>query len=779
MNDSKHPSRDRLTTKRFAAIIIATTIIVGVLDFYTSAQLVGSVLFTFPLALCAMQDSKRLLWGIAGAAAALTVAAELTGANRTGLVGPEFELINRGLLIASLLTLTIIIHLWINRAREINRITVEKDRESRRLADTTQFLNNVLESSTEYSIIAADLDGGILIWNEGARRNYGYTSEEMVGRANLRVLHTSEDIDSGRVQALFDATLETGNASAVLERRRKSGTLFTAQLAMALRRDAVGTPTGYLMISSDISQRIRLEREVERKNAELEGQYYRVQHANRLKSEFLANMSHELRTPLNAIIGFSELMYDGKAGEMSPHQKEYTGDVLASARHLLQLINDVLDLAKIEAGKMEFHPEPVNLPKIVNEVCDVVRTLVAAKRLDLRIDIAAGLADLVLDAGKLKQVLYNYLSNAIKFSNEGGEITVHAMPEGEDHFLLDVRDTGIGIKADDLARLFLEFEQLDTGRSKQSQGTGLGLALTQRIVEAQGGRVGVESEPNQGSRFWVVLPRRTGSGELHAPQLRSHRVRSGAPVVLVVDDDSRDRAQIEAALSLAGFAVETASNGSRAIAMCREQVFAGITLDLLLPDTNGWQVLSAIREQGLNIRTPVIVVSVVVDKAAVAVFDAQDRLVKPFQPAELIDVLRHHGVRAPPARSVLLVDDDLAAVAVLRKRLESEGYRTLHAATAAEARKMLDAQNPDAAVITVQMASGGLELIEQIRLSGSARGMAVIVTTRHDLRFDELEKLQRESLPVVAKGENAGEAVVSALRARLAQSLPILLEPAA
>jgi PAS domain S-box-containing protein len=195
---------------------------------------------------------------------------------------------------------------------------MEKDREGRRLVETTRFLNNVLESSTEHSIIATDLDGGILIWNEGARRNYGYTSEEMVGRANLRVLHTNEDIDSGRVHAVFDATLKTGNATDVLERRRKSGEHFTAQSSMTLRRDAVGAPSGYLMISNDISERCRLEDEVKRKNEELEGQYYRVQHANRLKSEFLANMSHELRTPLNAIIGFSELIYDGKGlGERS------------------------------------------------------------------------------------------------------------------------------------------------------------------------------------------------------------------------------------------------------------------------------------------------------------------------------------------------------------------------------------------------------------------------------------------------------------------------------
>ena len=666
-------------------------------------------------------------------------------------------------------------------ARDITdqkRLEEQITQRNRELTEATGFLNNVLESATEYSIIAKDSDGNILTWNEGARRNYGYSAEEMVGKSNSSTLHMSEDIESGRVQALFGATLKSGKAEGVFERRRKSGERFTAAVSMTLRRDAAGAPVGYLMISKDITEQKRLEEQVQRKNEELEEQYRRVQEANRLKSEFLANMSHELRTPLNAIIGFSEMMHDGKAGVMPPQQKEFTGDILTSARHLLQLINDVLDLAKVEAGKMEFHPEPVDLPKLINEVRDVVRTLIARKHIKVSTQIDPGLTGLVLDPGKLKQVLYNYLSNAIKFTHDEGEITVRAVPEDADHFRLEVRDTGIGIKPGDLGRLFVEFEQLDTSISKKYQGTGLGLALTRRIVEAQGGRVGVNSELAKGSTFYVVLPRKTGAGDQEAPA-RPRRAESGAPVVLVVEDDPRDRAQIELALSVGGYAVETALSGSQAIALCRERAFAGITLDLLLPDSNGWEVLNAIRAQGPNMATPVIVVSIVVDKAAAAAFTVQDYLVKPFQAADLIKVLRRNGVSAPPVRCVLIVDDDRPAVAALRQRLDREGYRTLHAASAAAALKFLDTQKPDAAVINVEMASGGFELLAQMRLADPTRRMPVIVSTWNKLQGNDLERLHRDSLPVVAKGEHAGEAVVAELRAILAKSTAALLKPAA
>ncbi|WP_141733878.1 response regulator [Oligoflexus tunisiensis] len=246
--------------------------------------------------------------------------------------------------------------------------------------------------------------------------------------------------------------------------------------------------------------------ELLRAKSELEDRNQRVQEANRLKSEFLANMSHELRTPLNAIIGFAELMHDGKVGSVTEQQKEYLGDILTSGRHLLTLINDVLDLSKVEAGKMDFRPEKTNLAVVVREITDIVRELAAKKRILIETDIDASLTELFLDPAKLKQVLYNYLSNAIKFTGAEGRVTVRARPEEEGKFRVEVEDTGIGIEPKDLDRLFVEFQQLDSSSEKQYPGTGLGLALTKKIVVAQGGHVGVRSVPGQGSIFFMVLP---------------------------------------------------------------------------------------------------------------------------------------------------------------------------------------------------------------------------------------------------------------------------------
>jgi signal transduction histidine kinase len=233
-----------------------------------------------------------------------------------------------------------------------------------------------------------------------------------------------------------------------------------------------------------------------------------AEEANRMKSEFLANMSHELRTPLNAIMGFTKLMAHGKVGPVSAQQQEFLGDILTSSHHLLQLINDVLDLAKVEAGKMEFFPEPVDLTQLVGEVRDILRGIVSTKRIRIDADVDPTCTGIELDAAKLKQVLFNYVSNALKFTPEDGRVSICVRAEGADSFRIEVKDTGIGIREEDIGRLFSKFRQLDSSASKKYQGTGLGLALTRQIAEAQGGHVGVESVFGSGSTFFVVLPRR-------------------------------------------------------------------------------------------------------------------------------------------------------------------------------------------------------------------------------------------------------------------------------
>jgi signal transduction histidine kinase len=280
---------------------------------------------------------------------------------------------------------------------------------------------------------------------------------------------------------------------------------------------------------------------VRQRARELEAENHQFQEVSRLKSLFLANMSHELRTPLTAIIGFSDLLQSGNVPTASPQFAQFLGYIGVSGRHLLRMIGDVIDLSKVESGNLDFFPEPVDLPALVHEVYAIVGAEIHRKRIRFAAEIDPGLVDLVLDPARLRQVLYNYLSNAVKFTPEDGAITLHARAHGAGQFRVEVEDSGIGIAASDVSRLFTEYEQLDTGYAKQHQGAGLGLALTRRLVEAQGGAVGVTSAQGRGSVFWVELARVCRID--HAPEGASEfTVGKGTEDTEVTDDAQAARA---------------------------------------------------------------------------------------------------------------------------------------------------------------------------------------------------------------------------------------------
>jgi CheY-like chemotaxis protein len=327
--------------------------------------------------------------------------------------------------------------------------------------------------------------------------------------------------------------------------------------------------------------------------------------ASRLKSEFLANMSHELRTPLNAIIGFAELMHKGKVGPVSDDHKEYLGDILISSRHLLQLINDVLDLAKVESGKIEFRPEPVQPADLVNEVRDVVRGLASSKRIAFETEIAPGLETLVVDPGRIKQVLYNYVSNAIKFTPDGGRVTVRIVEEGMDLFRVDVADTGIGIPREKFSKLFVEFQQLDATSGKRYQGTGLGLALTKRIVEAHGGRVEVKSAVGEGSTFSAILPRMLAL-EVSEPVQLPPEIRLEDRHVLVVDDDEASLKLVERALEELGLKAVCASGAEEGLRAAALEPPGLVVLDLVMPEVDGFQFISRFAQMPASRGVPVV-----------------------------------------------------------------------------------------------------------------------------------------------------------------------------
>ena len=366
-------------------------------------------------------------------------------------------------------------------------------------------LQSAIFNSANFSSIATDAKGVIQIFNVGAERMLGYTAaevmnkitpadisdpQEVIARAKALSAELGNPITPGFEALVFKASRGIEDIYE-LTYIRKDGSRFPAVVSVTALRDAQNAIIGYLLIGTDNTAR---KRAIE------------LEYANRMKSEFLANMSHELRTPLNSIIGFTEFLIDEKPGPLRPKQQEYLGDVLNSARHLLQLINDVLDLAKVEAGKMELHPETFPVRKAVEEVAAVIKSIAHKKHIAVGIELSDGLDAVTLDQHKFKQVLYNLLSNAVKFTDEGGQVDIYARRLDPHRLEVRVRDTGIGIKAEDIDRLFTEFQQLDSDTARRFEGTGLGLALTKKIVEFQGGRIGVESEPGKGSVFTVVLP---------------------------------------------------------------------------------------------------------------------------------------------------------------------------------------------------------------------------------------------------------------------------------
>ena len=494
-------------------------------------------------------------------------------------------------------------------------------------------------------LLAYDLDRRVILDANARATGLFQCTRDDLRSADLHALSPSRQPDgriSAEAAAHYIGRALNGESPAFAWMFHARGELIPTETRI-INLATVGRNLAQINIT-DLRERLRAD-EIRRRSAELEAQNRRIQEASRLKSEFLANMSHELRTPLNAIIGFAELLHDGQVDPTSATHKEFLGDILTSGRHLLQLINDVLDLAKVEAGKLEFRPEVVEVARLVGEVVAILRTTAAEKQIRLETELDPAVVNLVVDPARLKQVAYNYLSNALKFTGAGGSVTLRVKPDGDEGFRLEVQDTGVGIAPEDLGRLFVEFQQLEAGAAKRHQGTGLGLALTRRLVESQGGSVGVKSVLGKGSTFHVCLPRVPIAMPRTVTPIRFAPARAGARTVLVVEDDVRDQAQLVATLESAGYAVELASTGAEAITRWRARNYDAATIDLLLPDMSGLELLAALRSERTNHRTPIIVVTVVPDAKVVAGFTVHDILHKPLDRESLIASLARAGIR--------------------------------------------------------------------------------------------------------------------------------------
>jgi signal transduction histidine kinase/CheY-like chemotaxis protein len=389
--------------------------------------------------------------------------------------------------------------------------------------------------------------------------------------------------------------------------------------------------------------------------------------ASRMKSEFLANMSHELRTPLNAIIGFSEVLKDGLMGDLTDQQRGFIGDIFSSGKHLLSLINDILDLSKVEAGKMMLDLEPVQISSLFVNSLSIIREKAAARHIRLSMDAADELGSIRVDVRKVKQIVYNLLSNAVKFTSDGGEVILRArctpraevgqlndvttgrtFPLAENEFAqfleLSVTDSGIGISPENLSRLFKPFSQIDSGLARKFEGSGLGLAMVKLLAELHGGLVAVESLVGVGSRFTVWLPLRSKEEmpifvKAPAPAAPRPDALEGPPTALVVEDDLKSAELIRVQLETQGFKVLHAVSAEEALILAGQQPLSLITLDIMLPDMDGWEFLLHVRQlEGLE-DIPVVIISIVPDVDRAATLGAAAVMQKPVSRKDLIDAL--------------------------------------------------------------------------------------------------------------------------------------------
>jgi PAS domain S-box-containing protein len=483
--------------------------------------------------------------------------------------------------------------------------------------------------------------------------------------------------------------------------------------------------------------------------------------ATRSKSAFLAAMSHELRTPLNAIIGFGELLQDGPAGELNVKQARYVENIVSSGGHLLDLINDVLDLSKVEAGRMDLHLEPLDPGAVLRNSTDIVAAEARRKGLELELDLPDRLPRLVADEGRLKQILYNLLSNAVKFTEPGGRVTLGARPQGgpsvegtrasrtsATRLHLWVQDTGIGISDEDRLRIFNEFEQVDSTLSRTEKGTGLGLSLVRKLTTLHGGEVTVQSQPGAGSTFSVFLP-------LDGPE-RNHGERdegptplatvtpasipgierpTGAPRVLVVEDDPWAQQLLTEYLREAGYDTLLARTSEEALVMARSERPDAITLDVLLPGRDGWELLRELKGDPATVRIPVFIVTIVDDEDTGYALGAVACFRKPIERGAFVAALEGVvPVRGPRQLRVLVVDDDPEALELVRHALEGEGHQVLEADGGRVGIERARETLPDVVILDLLMPDvSGFDVADALRSSPITCEIPILVWTAQDL----------------------------------------------
>ncbi|HEY5247823.1 MAG TPA: response regulator, partial [Dermatophilaceae bacterium] len=698
----------------------------------------------------------------------LTVSAQDHGwlDTRSGVIALVVSMTAMGCLVSWLAAL---------RLRELDRerdtLAAARDVAKRRQA---QYARSLLEAALD-PLATISAEGVITDVNAATVKVTGVPRQELVG-TDFSSIFT----DPGKAAESYQQVFARGSVTDYpLTIRACDGTLTQVLYNASLYRDPGGNVLGVVASARDVTGQRAFERQMLANNVELE-------HASRMKSEFLATMSHELRTPLNSVIGFSEALKDGLLGEMTASQQEYIGDIFTSGQHLLSLINDILDLSKVEAGMMNLELDQVDVGLLLSNALPIVRKKAAERSIGLGLELDEHLGLAQLDVRKTKQIVYNLLSNAVKFSNEGGRVSLRArlVPrssvgtiagpwpvrsfalagnEFTDFLEICVTDGGIGISQENMARLFAAFTQIDSSLSRRFEGTGLGLAMVKQMTELLGGSVAVASKPDQGTCVAAWIPLRAAAPPASAEHDTVSVETAPAPeraerVALVVEDDEGAANLVRLLLEAEGFAVLRAASAEEALAMAPRQSLDLITVDICLPRIDGWQFIAGIREDAHLGTVPVVAISGAPDGPSVALAGgAITVLQKPVSRSTLKKTLTDMGFHDTQdrTRTVLVVDDDPKAVELIAGFLPTPAYATVRAYGGQEAIVLARRLRPDLILLDLMMPDvSGFDVVHALSSEPTTSGIPTLVVTAKQVTASEREALDtgaRHALHVIEK----------------------------
>ncbi len=634
--------------------------------------------------------------------------------------------------------------------------------------DHVLFLQSLLNSISS-PIFYKNLEGQYLGCNRAFEQYLGKAEKEIVGRTAYELFAQEEADEYERTDTLL--LRKQGNQVYETTLRYADGSIRDVMVSKTTFSNANGGVAGLVGIVVDIS---------ERKHAEMEMRQAKdlAEQANHAKSAFLANMSHELRTPLNAIIGYSELLQEDLADSGDDALTSDAKKIHAAGRHLLGLINDVLDISKIEAGRMDLYLERFDLAEVAADVVNTVNPLLETKNNTIKLDLPADLGWMYSDLTKVRQILFNLLSNATKFTENGViTMTMHREQGTDGEWLnMSVTDEGIGITPEQLNRLFQSFSQADNSTTRKYGGTGLGLAITKSFVEMMGGSIRVYSQLQHGSTFIVRLPAQIGEpfvADTDVAEVQAIPENMRGHTVLVIDDEPAVRDVLENYISKLGYTVFSAEGGEEGLQKAAALKPDVITLDVMMPGMDGWKTLSKLKGDPSLASIPVIMVSLIEDKSIGYALGATEYLFKPIDRKQLAAVLQKYLTSDNAKQWVMVVEDDKSTREMMGVMLSKSGWHVRMAEHGEDALEKLNEHRPNLILCDLMMPKmDGFEFISRLRQDPKHHDLPVVVLTAKELDAAERAYLTNQVEKIFQKGSCGLEELLTQLRSFLAKSAP-------